>query len=211
MCGLMTALTMLQGGFSAAGAVMQGNAQAKAAEAQARVAENNRKAAENAASEAGREGAREMTRFKKNAAQFAASQESQLAASGVAPGGSAAAVMADTAMGIEQDAETIRFNALKKRWGYQVEATNYANEAGAARATARNARVAGYMGAATSLIGTGATLWQNDAFKGTKAKGGQIKIGAGQGQSLTLPKWDEYARYTGAKTKTNTIPEYWWR
>lgn len=211
MCGLMTALTMLQGGLSAAGSIMQGNAQAKAAEAQARVAENNRKMAENAVSEAGKEGAREQMRFRQNAAQFAASQESQLAASGVALSGSAANVLADTAMGIEQDADMIRFNSLKKRWGYQVEATNYANEASAAKASAKNARLSGRIGAATSLIGTGLTLWQNGAFKGTRAKGGQITVGGGQGQSLALPRWDEYARYTGAKTKTNTIPESWWR
>ena len=154
--GLPMALTVVGGLFSAAGSVMAGQAQARAYEAEAKMAEYNARMAERQGVEALKAGAREEERFRQQARQFQSSQRTTAAASGAQVSGSALSVLADTAMGIEQDADTIRFNTLKDKWGFDVQRTNFTNQASAARASAKNARTAGWMGGFTSLLGTGA-------------------------------------------------------
>ena len=174
-------IPMILGGvFSAASSIYQGRQQAKAYEAQAQVAENNRRTSELLAREALNEGAREEQKFRRQARQFAASQEAGLAGSGAQMSGSALNVMADTASGIEQDATQIRYNTLKNRWGYEVQAVNYLNEANAARASAKNAKRAGLFGAAGSILGMSANIWgaSPNGPMNAAAKGGVIKINA---------------------------------
>lgn len=156
--GLPMALTIVGGLFSAASSVMAGRAQAQAYEAEARMAEYNTKLAERQGVEALKAGAREEERFRQQARQFQSSQRTTMAASGVQASGSALSVLADTAMGIEQDADTIRFNTLKDKWGFDVQRTNFLNQASAARTSAKNAKAAGWMGGFTSLLGTGAQV-----------------------------------------------------
>jgi hypothetical protein len=144
---------LLGGAMGAFGANAQAGAQAGQYEAQARMAEINRLAAIRQASESLKEGAREEKRFRRDARQFAASQEARLAASGGAMGGSALNVMADTASGIEEDAEMLRYNTLKQKWGFDAQANNFANEAIAARASAASAKAAGKVGAMNSILG----------------------------------------------------------
>ena len=128
----------------------------EAYEAEAKMAEYNAKMAERQGVEALKAGAREEERFRQQARQFQSSQRTTAAASGAQVSGSALSVLADTAMGIEQDADTIRFNTLKDKWGFDVQRTNFTNQANAARASAKNAKTAGWMGGFTSLLGTGA-------------------------------------------------------
>ena len=154
--GLPMALTVAGGLFSAASSVMAGQAQARAYEAQAKMAEYNARAAERQGVEALKAGAREEERFRRQARQFQSSQRTAIAASGAQVSGSALSVLADTAMGIEQDADTIRFNTLKDKLGFDVQRTNFTNQASADRTSAKNARTAGWMGGFTSLLGTGA-------------------------------------------------------
>jgi hypothetical protein len=162
---------VVSGVLGAAGSVMQGNAQAAAYNAQAAAAEQNRGIAELQASESLQKGAREERRFRREANQFAASQESLLAASGAAMSGSALNVLADTAMGIEEDAAQVRYNTLKEKWGYDVQAVNFGNEASAARASAKSARTAGYIGAGTSILGAATNIWGSGALNATAANG----------------------------------------
>lgn len=183
--GLPAALTVVGGLFSAASSVMAGNAQAAAAKSEAAMAEQNARMAERQGIEALKSGAREEERFKQQARQFQSSQRTAIAASGVQLSGSALNVLADTAQGIEQDAEAIRFNTLKDKWGFDVQRTNFKNQAHAARATARNARTAGWIGGFTSLLGTGA----------------QVIAGFPIGRQTGL----------GFKTKTPFDPGYNWR
>ena len=137
--GLPMALTVVGGLFSAASSVMAGQAQARAYEAEAKMAEYNARMAERQGVEALKE-----ERFRQQARQFQSSQRTTAAASGTQVSGSALSVLADTAMGIEQDADTIRFNTLKDKWGFDVQRTNFTNQASAARASAKNARTAGW-------------------------------------------------------------------
>ena len=153
--GLPMALTVVGGLFSAAISVMAGQAQARAYEAEAKMAEYNAKMAERQGVEALKAGAREEERFRQQARQFQSSQRTTAAASGAQVSGSALSVLADTAQGIEQDADTIRFNTLKDKWGFDVQRTNFINQANAARTSAKNARTAGWIGGVTSILGTG--------------------------------------------------------
>ena len=154
--GLPMALTVVGGLFSAASSVMAGQAQARAYEAEAKMAEYNARMAERQGVEALKAGAREEERFRQQARQFQSSQRTAIAASGAQVSGSALSVLADTAQGIEQDADTLRFNTLKDKWGFDVQRTNFTNQANAARTSAKNARTAGWIGGVTSILGTGA-------------------------------------------------------
>ena len=168
-------LMIIGGALGAASSVYQGEQQARAYKAQAAVAESNRRTSERLASEALSEGAREEKQFKRQARQFAASQEAALAGSGTQMSGSALNVLADTAMGIEEDAAMIRYNTLKNKWGYDVQATNFANEARSMRSAARGARTAGLFGAATSILSAGTNIWAAGQQNLT-AKNGAIKV-----------------------------------
>lgn len=137
---------------------MAGNAQAAAAQSQAAMAEQNARLAERQGVEALKAGAREEERFRQQARQFQSAQRTTAAASGVQMSGSALNVLADTAQGIETDADTLRFNTLKDKWGFDMQSTNFKNQAHAARATAKNARTAGWIGGITSILGTTAQV-----------------------------------------------------
>ena len=124
-------------------------------------------------------GAREEHRFRRQARQFQSSQRTALAASGTQMSGSPLNVLADTAMGIEEDATMLRYNTLQSQYERDVQAVNFRNEAHAARASAKNARTAGWLGGFTSLLNTGVQI--AGMFAGTptgaRVDGGGIQIG----------------------------------
>ena len=184
---------MIAGGLvSAAGSVIQGNAQAKAYEAQAKVAQNNARLAELQGARELEKGAREEHRFRRQARQFQSSQRTALAASGAQMGGSALSVLADTGMGVEQDATMIRYNTLQSQYERDVQAVNFRNEASAARASAKNARAAGWIGGFTSLLSTGVQVAGMRAGQPTGAKvdGGNITLRPwGQGYQGAYRDW----------------------
>ena len=184
---------MIAGGLvSAAGSVIQGNAQAKAYEAQAKVAQNNARLAELQGARELEKGAREEHRFRRQARQFQSSQRTALAASGAQMGGSALSVLADTGMGVEQDATMIRYNTLQSQYERDVQAVNFRNEASAARASAKNARTAGWIGGFTSLLSTGVQVAGMRAGQPTGAKvdGGNITLRPwGQGYQGAYRDW----------------------
>lgn len=53
---------------------------------------------------------------------------------------------------MERDIDVNEMNAQRERWGYDVQAVNYMNQASAARAAGSNAMTAGMIGAGTSLL-----------------------------------------------------------
>jgi hypothetical protein len=76
----------------------------------------------------------------------------------------------------------IRYNTLKQKWGFDVDASNYGYQAETARvsaqnalASAKNAKKAGMFGAVTSLLGGAVSGFSSiDA----KAAGNTISIGS---------------------------------
>ena len=141
--------------MSAAGSVMAGQAQAAAYEAQAKTAQQNARLAELQGVEELKKGAREEAGFRQQARQFQGSQRAAVAASGAQMSGSALSVLADTAQGIEDDATTLRYNTLQSKYGHDMNALNFRNQASAARAGAKNAKTAGWFGGFSTLLNTG--------------------------------------------------------
>lgn len=90
-------------------------------------------------------------------------------------------------MGIEEDATTIRFNTLQSKYARDVEALNFRNQASAARASAKNARTAGWIGGLTSVLSTGGQVAGMSAGypTGARVRGGSITLGA----QASRPDW----------------------
>ena len=81
-------------------------------------------------------------------------------------------------MGIEQDTATIRYNTLQSKWGHDVNAVNYRNQASMARASAKNAKTAGWIGAISGLLSAagGVAGMTPTAGTGAKVSGGTITM-----------------------------------
>ena len=154
--GLLQIGSGLLGAYSA---IAGGQAAAASHNAAAAAAEQNARTEKALSDEALSRGARSERDFRRRAEQQAATQESQLAASGATLSGSALTIMGDTRVGIEEDVMSLRYNVAQERWGHDVNAVNYGNQAAASRAAAKNARTAGLIGAGTSLLGTAANIW----------------------------------------------------
>ena len=181
----MAFFPILSGVVSAGSSILAGQQQSAMYKAQAQVAEQNAKTAAAQGEEALMTGAREEKQLRRQGAQFAGAQMARMAASGGQVGGSALSVLADTGMGIEEDAEMIRYNTMKNKWGMDVQATNFRNEASAARAAGKNAKTAGYLGAFNTLLGTAGSVWGST---GSKLKNGQITVGGGMSDYY---KWQD--------------------
>jgi len=80
-------------------------------------------------------------------AQRIGTQTAALAAQGTDLEGSPIDILSDTARAGEQDALTIRNNAKREAWGYEMQAAGYA-----ADATLRESFEPSYLGAGTSLL-----------------------------------------------------------
>lgn len=169
--GLMAGSTAL----SAYSAHKQGDAAKKAAkatseaaESQAQVYDFNAAVAELQSADAIERGAEAEAKFRQQIRATIGSQRAALAGGNIDVSfGTAADVQADAAYLGELDALTIRTNAKREAWGYQVQAANYQKQAevtrkagdqaiatGAAQASAANWQAAG------TLLTGGASLLQ---------------------------------------------------
>lgn len=189
MVGTLIGLSLAAAGAatSAAGQVKAGHAAKQAGQAQqaqyeanAQVAESqaaqldyNAHAAEEQAADATARGAEDESRFRTQVRGLIGSQRAGFAGQGVAVGsGSAADVQGDAAYLGNRDALTIRHNAAREAWGFQVQAEDLRQGAAIQRKAAAAARVGGTyaaaagnaaqtqarIGAATSILGTGSSL-----------------------------------------------------
>lgn len=117
------------------------------------MAEQNAKIQTQAAEDAAGRGAIEANAAKQNAAQVAGSQRAAMAAGGVDVGsGSALDLLSDTARGGELDALIARNNAARESYGLQVSAAD-------SLARGRMARQQGNMGAVSTILSTGASVY----------------------------------------------------
>lgn len=197
--GVMGAVSSIQQANAQASAIQrQGELQAQQMEQQALVARQNADIERMKASETLREGSREEARFRAQARQFSATQMAQLAASGVQGNAdSALLVQQDTMSGIEEDANQLRYNTLKERWGYQVNEANYVDQensltaqAGATRqeaaAQARATKKAGMWGAVGGLLSTSVGMYGQYGASHSYASG----------NTITIPKLGKQGKYT---------------
>ena len=152
MCAFVA--TILSTAISAAGAIQQANAQADAANYQAKVQENNAKIAEFKARDAVVRGNEEQKKQRQHTAQVAAKQRAAQAANGIdTTYGSALDAAIDTAMLGELDALTVQSNSYREAYDHKIDATNERAGAELSRMEARNAKKAGFLNAAGTLVG----------------------------------------------------------
>lgn len=93
--------------------------------------------------------------------------------------GSSLNVLSDTAQGIEEDAWALRFNTMLSKHGFDVNQVNFQNEASMNRASAKNAKTAGWIGGITGLLNTaGTVLGMTPVSQGKQAdvNGGNITM-----------------------------------
>lgn len=130
---LMVASTLV----SARGAYVQSEAAQGQANYQAGVARNNATMAEYAAADAVERGGEAANRSNQQYRQLRGRQVATMAANGIDIGsGSALSILEDTDMVASIDATTIRNNAARQAWGYQVEGQNYSSSASMYQASA---------------------------------------------------------------------------
>ena len=135
MCTLLSALgagaSLISGVAQARNARAQADAQADALEANAR---NARILGHDAIESGGQE----ELQLRRSLAQTIANQRTQAASSGIdIDTGSVRDARNATISEGEHDAEVIRFNAARQRWGYDAQANNLSNQAAYSRAQGR--------------------------------------------------------------------------
>jgi hypothetical protein len=128
--------------------------QASAADTNATIARNNATGAQQAAS------ANEDAQRRKSAWQLS-QQRAALGQSGVAFEGSPLDVYGQSVGNAELDALNIRYQGQSQATNYLNQSLMYGEQASAARESAGNAEDAGFLGAATSLLGGAARIGKN--------------------------------------------------
>jgi len=136
-----------------------GQAQQQVAESEAQLSDYNAQVAELQAQDAVTRGAEKESRFRTQVRGLIGSQRAGFAGAGVDVGyGSAADVQADAAFLGELDALTIKNNAAREAWGYQVQAEDLRRRAVIQRQGGQMAAAAGAEAAKGAYIGAAGTV-----------------------------------------------------
>lgn len=131
--------------FAAAGALLSAYQAYDAGQKQDRLDRWNAQVADLQAAQTNAQGVRDASARTVQGGQLAGAQKAALAAQGIdvnEQGGTAEALLADTNRTTEQDATTIRANATRQAWGFQIDATN-SRMAGSLAKSQGNQRAAG--------------------------------------------------------------------
>lgn len=162
----LLALTAASAATSAVGARKQGLAAGRQADFEASLADTNAAIAGLQADDAMARGREAASKARSDTRQLLGTERTAAAASGVdATVGSAADVLRDTKYLGALDEQTIMNNARREAWGFEVEAMNATASGRLTRRAGRNARAAGNIGAANSLL-TGAAQMIGSSRKG---------------------------------------------
>lgn len=138
--------------MSVAGPVVQGMAAQKSAEAQARANEYNAQIAESQAEIRAQKASKDERLLRIKGELAKGTQRAAFGAAGLVPdSGSPLNILLDTQRSIEQDANTIRYNAALDEWGLGERANLYRTQASYARSAGSQAMTAGVMGGLTAL------------------------------------------------------------
>lgn len=156
MSGVTTATVIAAAGLAASvagtgfGFMSQMNAQAAAGAQQNYLAQQDRQRqmlAQQQAADATQRGEVAVQKQRNLTAQRIGTQQATLAAQGTDLAGSPTDILGDTARAGEQDALTVRSNAAREAWGYQVQGAGYG-----ADASLRSSFQPSYLGAGSSLL-----------------------------------------------------------
>ena len=159
MCDPVTITMVAATAVSAAGQLQSGLYASRVAQYRGQVAETNKQLERESAIDAIGLGQEDQRRLGRDVAQQVGSQTARMAANNVdITMGSAARTIEDTKMIGREDSQTLAENVRRQVKGYQINAWNYESEKRAAKAEARQAKVAAAFGAASTVLG-GATQY----------------------------------------------------
>lgn len=160
MCDLITALTIGSTVMGGMAQMQQANAQAAAANYNAQVAEMNATLADRRARDAILRGQEEEQRKRQEVAQIQGRQRAAMGANNVdLTFGSPLDTLIDTAVMGELDALTMRRNAAREAYDFNVQGVNLRADAELNRMNARSARAGGVLGAIGTVLGGGARAY----------------------------------------------------
>lgn len=145
---MLPALTLLSFGTALAkgmGQIQQGYADADALAESARIDEENARFSIY-------KGESDVTDMRRQQGAFTGQQRAAIAQSGLGEGGTNAALVAQSAEGMERDVGNTRIEAALKATGFQRKATQSRSASGASR-------TAGIIGAGTTLLSTAADYY----------------------------------------------------
>lgn len=170
--------SLLGGATQAAGAEQQAQAQYQMNMYQAGVAQINQQIALQNADFARDQGEREATQYGLAAGQRMGQIRASLASSGLdINSGSAKAVQDSQKVVTAMDLDTIRSNAAKTAYDYDVQSTQFENQSNLYKLAGSNALAAGQINVASSIIGSAtsvSTKW---------LQGSQLGMWGGSGSS----------------------------
>jgi len=150
-------LTVASTAMSVMGSIQQGKAAEAQGKYQAQVAANNAMLAKQQGDDAIARGKQEEQAHRRRVGQTIGMQRANIAGSGFDLGDlTSQDIMGDSAKWGEIDAFTIRDNAAREAWGYEIQGMNYTADGQLARARGEQSRKASYWSAAGDLLG-GAT------------------------------------------------------
>jgi len=154
MCELTMALAIGSTIVGGIGSIYQANAASEAQKYNAKVAEMNATLSDRRAKDAIERGAIEEQRKRQQVAQIRGQQTAAAAANGVDISfGSPLDTIVDTAVLGEMDALTIRSNAYRESYDYQVQAVNQRAQAQLSNYNAETTKTAGYLDAFGTILG----------------------------------------------------------
>lgn len=168
-------------GLGAIGSIMGANQQAAGYRQQADAAERNAQLSDIQARQAYDAGTQNELAQRRSASQQQADVRAAVAESGVDPGsGSALLIQQQSARDMEMDALTTRYEALLQGSAYEQQAAQDRYTASTLRQSAKGARRAGYLGAATSILtsaaGYGLGRWAPASKTGAAGRGGPVTL-----------------------------------
>lgn len=135
--------------LAAVSTIGQAYSEQQTANTQADVAEQNAVLAQNKIKDVEYQKQQQIAKINRDKQETIGAQRAAMAANGVDSSyGSGLSALTDTAYTAQEDINETEYNAEKQGWGYRAEATNYRNQASAARTAGRNAMVGGVLGAA---------------------------------------------------------------
>ncbi|MFA7278771.1 MAG: hypothetical protein WC100_01640 [Sterolibacterium sp.] len=151
----------------AVGSIQAGNAASAAGKFNSQVSTNNAEIARRNATFAGQEGEIALGNQGMKAAAKTGKILTEQASSGVdVNSGSSLAVRDSQKVLDKQDAATIRSNAARKAYGFQVDQANDMSEAQLYRSKAKADKTAGYINATSTILGGAANASQAGGFGG---------------------------------------------
>lgn len=175
---MMIASTAMQ----AVGAIQAGNAQAAQYQAQAQANEYNARVQRQQAEAVAQQTSAKEDLQRRQARAVVGQQMAATAQSGVNLNGTASDLLRQSLIDAETDALNIRYEGEMNRTGLLNDANLQQWEAGVNRSNAKTARRAGYLNAATAIVGGGYeyTKMKPTAGLGANPAGG-LKVGGGTG------------------------------